>query len=188
MPRRRVKAAGAAGAGVAAGTDAALPNSPLATVRDAGFGDAAAAWHAATAAGARSLGATGGALEVGRPADFFTVSLSDLTLAGVEPRSLPGVLLAALDRRMVREITDPLAGSFNVPGFPIKFSDAAPEPELVTPNLGQHNDDVLRDLAADRSGWAARAAAGEAFARRYHDGRYSAAVLAEWMGVELNRS
>ena len=50
------------------------------------------------------------------------------------------------DRRMVREITDPLAGSFNVPGFPIKFSDAAPEPELVTPNLGQHNDDVLRDL------------------------------------------
>jgi formimidoylglutamate deiminase len=94
----------AAGAGVAAGTDAALPNSPLATVRDAGFGDAAAAWHAATAAGARSLGATGGALEVGRPADFFTVSLSDLTLAGVEPRSLPGVLLSALDRRMVRDV------------------------------------------------------------------------------------
>lgn len=94
----------AAGAGVAAGTDASLPNSPLATARDAGFEDAAAAWHAATAAGARSLGATGGALEVGRPADFFTVSLSDPALAGVEPRSLPGVLLAALDRRMVRDV------------------------------------------------------------------------------------
>ena len=50
------------------------------------------------------------------------------------------------DRRMVREVSDPLAGNFHVPGFPIKFSDAAPEPDLVTPNLGQHNHDVLRDL------------------------------------------
>lgn len=49
-------------------------------------------------------------------------------------------------RRMVREITDPLAGSFHVPGFPIGFSDAPPEPDLVTPNLGQHNAEVLRDL------------------------------------------
>jgi len=50
------------------------------------------------------LGATGGALEVGRPADFFTVSLSDPALAGVESRALPGVLLAALDRRMIRDV------------------------------------------------------------------------------------
>jgi CoA:oxalate CoA-transferase len=50
------------------------------------------------------------------------------------------------DRRMIREVSDPLAGNFHVPGFPIKFSDAAPEPDLVTPNLGQHNHDVLRDL------------------------------------------
>ena len=94
----------AAGAGVAAGTDAWLPASPLAVARDAGIAEAAAAWHAATTAGARSLGATGGALEVGRPADFFTVSLSDPALAGVESRALPGVLLAALDRRMIRDV------------------------------------------------------------------------------------
>lgn len=50
------------------------------------------------------------------------------------------------ERRMVREISDPLAGTFHVPGFPIKFSDAAPEPDLVTPNLGQHNHEILRDL------------------------------------------
>jgi crotonobetainyl-CoA:carnitine CoA-transferase CaiB-like acyl-CoA transferase len=50
------------------------------------------------------------------------------------------------ERRMVREIDDPLAGRFHVPGFPIRFSDAAPEPDLVTPALGQHNHDVLRDL------------------------------------------
>ena len=47
---------------------------------------------------------------------------------------------------MVREISDPLAGTFHVPGFPIKFSDAAPEPDLVTANLGQHNHEILRDL------------------------------------------
>ncbi|MEI6156018.1 MAG: hypothetical protein WCP88_02310 [bacterium] len=48
-------------------------------------------------------------------------------------------------------------------------------------------EQVIRDLVADRSTWAARAAAGEAFARKYHDGRYSAAVLAKWMGVPVNQ-
>jgi hypothetical protein len=48
-------------------------------------------------------------------------------------------------------------------------------------------ESVIRDLVADRSTWAARAAAGEAFARKYHDGRYSAAVLARWMGVSVNQ-
>jgi hypothetical protein len=48
-------------------------------------------------------------------------------------------------------------------------------------------DQVIRDLVADRSTWAARAAAGEAFARKYHDGRYSAGVLAKWMGVPVNQ-
>jgi hypothetical protein len=47
-------------------------------------------------------------------------------------------------------------------------------------------ESVIRALVADRSTWAARAAAGQAFARKYHDGRYSAAVLAKWMGVPLN--
>jgi formimidoylglutamate deiminase len=99
-----VAALSAAGAGVAAGTDASSPANPLAVARDAGIAEAAAGWHAATAAGARSLGATGGALEVGRPADFFTVSLSDPALAGVEPRALPAVMLAALDRRLIRDV------------------------------------------------------------------------------------
>jgi len=48
-------------------------------------------------------------------------------------------------------------------------------------------EQVLRNLVADRASWAARAAAGQAFARKYHDGRYSAAVLAEWMGVPVNQ-
>jgi len=48
-------------------------------------------------------------------------------------------------------------------------------------------EQVIRDLVADRSTWANRAAAGQAFARKYHDGRYSAAVLAKWMGVSVNQ-
>ena len=48
-------------------------------------------------------------------------------------------------------------------------------------------EQVIRDLVADRSTWTARAAAGQAFARKYHDGRYSATVLAKWMGVPVNQ-
>ena len=48
-------------------------------------------------------------------------------------------------------------------------------------------EQVIRGLIADRTTWAARAAAGQAFARKYHDGRYSAAVLAKWMGVPVNQ-
>ena len=48
-------------------------------------------------------------------------------------------------------------------------------------------EQVIRDLVADRSTWATRAAAGQAFARKYHDGRYSAAVLAKWMGIPVNQ-
>lgn len=48
-------------------------------------------------------------------------------------------------------------------------------------------ESVIRDLVADRSTWDARAAAGQAFARKHHDGRYSAEVLARWMGVSVNQ-
>ena len=48
-------------------------------------------------------------------------------------------------------------------------------------------ESVICALVADRTTWAARAAAGQAFARKYHDGRYSAAVLAKWMGVSVNQ-
>ncbi|MEA3215363.1 MAG: hypothetical protein QOJ19_1519 [Acidimicrobiia bacterium] len=51
-----------------------------------------------------------------------------------------------IERRMVREVHDPLAGSFVIPGFPIKFSDAPPEPDLPTAALGQHNHEVLSEL------------------------------------------
>lgn len=61
-------------------------------------------WHAATVTGARSLGATGGALEVGRPADFFTVNLFDPSIAGADAASLLAQVLLALERRAIRDV------------------------------------------------------------------------------------
>ena len=51
-----------------------------------------------------------------------------------------------LERRMVREVHDPFAGTFMIPGFPIKFSDAPPEPDLATACLGEHNREVFHDM------------------------------------------
>ncbi len=61
-------------------------------------------FHAATVAGARSLGATGGALEVGRPADFFTVNLYDLSVAGADAATLLANIVFSLERRAIREV------------------------------------------------------------------------------------
>jgi formimidoylglutamate deiminase len=61
-------------------------------------------FQAATAAGARSLGAPGGALEIGRPADFFTVNLYDVSIAGAEPDTLLGNIVFSLERRAIREV------------------------------------------------------------------------------------
>ena len=51
-----------------------------------------------------------------------------------------------VERGAIRQVQDPLAGTINIPGFPIKFSDAPPEPDLSTPALGQDNADILGSL------------------------------------------
>jgi formimidoylglutamate deiminase len=61
-------------------------------------------FHAATVAGARSLGAPGGALEIGRPADFFTVSLHDPSIVGADPGTLLANLVFSLERRAIRDV------------------------------------------------------------------------------------
>lgn len=108
----------AAGAGVALGSDTnsqidLLAESRLLEYRLRAAGrarggiapDAAASvFHAATVNGARSLGATGGALEVGRPADFFTVNLNDPSIAGADPASLLANIVFALERRAIRDV------------------------------------------------------------------------------------
>jgi len=65
---------------------------------------AARLFHAMTVGGARSLGAPSGALEVGRPADFFTVNLFDPSIVGAGPEGLLAAVVFALERRAVRDV------------------------------------------------------------------------------------
>ncbi len=46
-------------------------------------------------------------------------------------------------RGTVRTISDPVLGEFDVPGFPIKFSETPASEDLPAPFLGQHNAEVL---------------------------------------------
>src|SRR5205807_6481797 len=65
---------------------------------------AALLFDCATINGARSLGAPGGALEVGMSADFFTVDLDDPLIAGASQDDLLASLVFALSRAAVREV------------------------------------------------------------------------------------
>ena len=59
----------------------------------------------ATLSGAASIGLHGGGkLEVGSPADFFTVDLDDLSIAGATPDSLLANIVFSLSRTAVRDV------------------------------------------------------------------------------------
>ncbi len=108
----------AAGAGLALGSDTLAQIDPLKSARMLEYSlrvakqqrgaiaaDAATAlFHAVTVNGARSLGATSGALEVGRPADFFTVNLFDPSIAGADADTLLANIVFGLERRAIRDV------------------------------------------------------------------------------------
>ncbi|HEX4210510.1 MAG TPA: CoA transferase [Candidatus Binataceae bacterium] len=50
-------------------------------------------------------------------------------------------------RRTVRKIQDRILGEFEVPGFPLRFSEFPDELTLNAPFLGEHNSQVLSDYA-----------------------------------------
>jgi formimidoylglutamate deiminase len=58
----------------------------------------------ATEVGAHSLGSEGGVLEEGRPADFFTLNLDDLSIAGADQSSLLSHIVFAGERTAVRDV------------------------------------------------------------------------------------
>jgi crotonobetainyl-CoA:carnitine CoA-transferase CaiB-like acyl-CoA transferase len=49
------------------------------------------------------------------------------------------------ERGTVRKTTDRFLGEFDVPGFPIRFSEYQTELELGAPTLGEHNAEVLSE-------------------------------------------
>jgi formimidoylglutamate deiminase len=65
---------------------------------------AARLFDCATVNGAAGIGAKGGALEVGRPADFFTVALDDLSIAGAGAEDLLPAIVFSLARTAVRDM------------------------------------------------------------------------------------
>ncbi len=66
----------------------------------------------ATEAGAASLSAPCGVLEIGRPADFFTVALDDPSLAGADSDSLLSSIVFSAERTAVRDVA--VGGKFAI--------------------------------------------------------------------------
>jgi formimidoylglutamate deiminase len=61
-------------------------------------------FECATAHGAASLGSQAGKLDVGKPADFFTVDLQDPSIAGSSPDELLASIIFGLSRTAIREV------------------------------------------------------------------------------------
>jgi crotonobetainyl-CoA:carnitine CoA-transferase CaiB-like acyl-CoA transferase len=51
-----------------------------------------------------------------------------------------------LHRNMVEEIDHPTAGRIKLTGIPVKMSETPAEIRLPPPTLGQHTDEVLRNV------------------------------------------
>jgi formimidoylglutamate deiminase len=65
---------------------------------------AARLFDCATINGARSIGSPGGILEQGQAADFFTVALDDLSIAGASSDDLLSSIVFSMSRAAVREV------------------------------------------------------------------------------------
>jgi formimidoylglutamate deiminase len=65
---------------------------------------ARALFASATEVGAASIGATGGSLAVGKPADFFTVDLNDLSIAGADRATLLNHLVFSGERTAIQDV------------------------------------------------------------------------------------
>lgn len=71
-----------------------------------------------------------------------------------------------IERGTIRTVNDKLAGSFEIPGMPIKFVGEEANKPFIAPTLGQHNAEVLRAvLGKSEAEIAALAARGVLFAK-----------------------
>jgi formimidoylglutamate deiminase len=77
----------------------------LASAEDNGLSAIAARLFAsATVSGAESIDATGGMLEPGRAADFFTVDLNDPSIAGAAEEDLLSTIVFSLSKKAVKDV------------------------------------------------------------------------------------
>ena len=82
---------------------AARPSRSIATQRVASA-LARRLFDCATVRGAESIGFNGGKLEVGAPADFFTVDLDDVSIAGSSREDLLATIVFSLARTAIRDV------------------------------------------------------------------------------------
>ena len=52
-----------------------------------------------------------------------------------------------IERETIRTVTDPVFGSYQIPGMPIRFSAAPRHPDLQAAYLGEHNVEVFTRYA-----------------------------------------
>jgi len=50
------------------------------------------------------------------------------------------------EREIVRTVSDRFLGELELPGFPLRFSEFPRHLELEAPTLGEHNEEILREL------------------------------------------
>jgi crotonobetainyl-CoA:carnitine CoA-transferase CaiB-like acyl-CoA transferase len=50
-------------------------------------------------------------------------------------------------RGAIRPVSDPILGNLMLPGFPLRFSGQSDYSAKVAPLLGQHNGQILADVA-----------------------------------------
>jgi CoA:oxalate CoA-transferase len=80
----------------------------------------------------------------------------DAAIAALEKERIPCAPVLTLNEAMaqphliergtVRQVSDPQIGPFAVPGNPVKFSAWSAQTELKADLLGEHNEEILREL------------------------------------------
>jgi crotonobetainyl-CoA:carnitine CoA-transferase CaiB-like acyl-CoA transferase len=86
---------------------------------------------------------------------FDSMPNDDAALQAMQEHRVPHAPVLAVEEAMahphhrargiVRTINDRFLGTFEVPGFPLRFSEFPERPDLLAPTLGQDNAEVLRD-------------------------------------------
>jgi crotonobetainyl-CoA:carnitine CoA-transferase CaiB-like acyl-CoA transferase len=99
----------------------------------------------------------------------------DAAIAALEAERIPCAPVLTLheamahphlrERGTVRRITDRFLGEFDIPGMPVKFSRWPDQAPVGADLLGEHNEEVLRELLALSDGDIAALYAGKVLVR-----------------------
>jgi crotonobetainyl-CoA:carnitine CoA-transferase CaiB-like acyl-CoA transferase len=52
-----------------------------------------------------------------------------------------------LQNQLIIEVTDPRIGKISMTGYPVKLSEAPPSVRRIAPALGEHTDEILKEIA-----------------------------------------